>query len=181
MEHFGDGSDFDVSLTYVCEDQPLGTGGSLGLIAPPREPMLVINGDILTQVDFRAMLAYHQEHRADMTVAVRHYGIQVPYGVMECDGSVVKGLSEKPQLSFFVNAGIYLLEPSVFEFVPPNLHFNMTDLIQWLIGAGKLVVSFPVVEYWLDIGRPNDYQQAQDDVGNAGAPTPDAAENWRNP
>jgi dTDP-glucose pyrophosphorylase/CBS domain-containing protein len=164
MEHFGNGSDFDVTLNYVREDQPLGTGGSLGLITAPTEPMLVINGDILTQVDFRAMLAYHQEHRADMTVAVRHYGIQVPYGVMECEGSIVKGVSEKPQLSFFVNAGIYLLEPGVFTFVNVDRPFNMTDLIQWLISAGKTVVSFPILEYWLDIGQPDDYQKAQDDV-----------------
>jgi len=164
MEHFGDGRKFDVALNYVHEDRPLGTGGGLALIPIPNEPVLVINGDILTQVDFRSMLVYHQENQADMTVAVRLYGIEVPYGVMECEGSLVKGLSEKPRLSFFVNAGIYLLEPGVFRYVDSDRPFNMTDLIQWLIDAGKKVVSFPITEYWLDIGQPEDYQKAQIDT-----------------
>ncbi len=167
MEHFGDGHDFDVTLNYLREDHPLGTGGALALVPTPEEPLLVINGDILTQVDFRAMLAYHQEHRADLTVAVRHYGIQVPYGVMECEGSLVKGVSEKPRLNFFVNAGIYLLDPGVFAFIGADRSFNMTDLIQWLLRAGKTVVSFPIIEYWLDIGQPEDYRKAQDDAKGA--------------
>lgn len=127
----------------------------------------MINGDILTDVDFRAMLAYHQENRADLTVAVRHYGIQVPYGVIECEGSLVRSVSEKPRLSFFVNAGIYLLDPGVFRFIDASRPFNMTDLIQWLLGAGKTVVSFPIIEYWVDIGHPEDYRKAQDDVQGA--------------
>jgi dTDP-glucose pyrophosphorylase/CBS domain-containing protein len=166
MDHFGDGRDFDVRIDYVREDQPLGTGGALSLVARPQEPMLVINGDILTQVDFHALLAYHQEHVADLTVAVRHYGMQVPYGVVDCDGSIVTGISEKPTLSFFVNAGIYLLAPQVFEFVNRDQAFNMTDLIGWLNKAGKTVVSFPILEYWLDIGQPEDFQRAQEDVRN---------------
>jgi len=162
--HFGDGSSFGVELNYVNEDTPLGTGGALGLIDVPAEPMLVINGDILTQVDFRAMLAYHQENRADMTVAVRQYDIKVPYGVVECEGSRVCTLKEKPQMHFLVNAGVYLLEPSVYEFIPNGEHFNMTDLIQWLLDSDRIVVSFPIFEYWLDIGQLTDYEQAQNDV-----------------
>jgi NDP-sugar pyrophosphorylase family protein len=166
VEHFGDGHAFGVEMRYVNEDRPLGTGGALGLIAPPQETLLVINGDIVTQVSFRAMLAFHQEHQAKMTVAVRRYEVQVPYGVVECEGSQVRQLREKPQLGFLVNAGIYLLEPSVYEFIPHGQHFNMTDLIQWVLEAGQTVVSFPIREYWLDIGQHPDYVQAQDDVRN---------------
>ncbi|MDI9569363.1 MAG: nucleotidyltransferase family protein [Pseudomonadota bacterium] len=165
-EHFGDGSSFGVSLNYVNEEKPLGTGGALGLIDEPTETMLVINGDVLTQVDFRAMLLFHQEQRADMTVAVRQYDIKVPYGVIECTGAKVCSLKEKPEINLLVNAGVYLLEPSVFRFIPNGKHFNMTDLIQWLLDAARIVASFPIIEYWLDIGQVVDYEKAQADVGN---------------
>ena len=166
MEHFGDGRAFGVELNYVDEKQPLGTGGALGLMPLPNEPVLVINGDILTQVDFRAMLNFHQENHADMTVAVRRYEMQVPYGVIECEGVQVRGLQEKPEVGFLVNAGIYLLEPSVYQYMPQNTTFNMTDLIQWLLDAKRSVVSFPIHEYWLDIGQHGDYTQAQGDAKN---------------
>jgi dTDP-glucose pyrophosphorylase/CBS domain-containing protein len=167
-DHFGDGSSFGVELNYVNEDKPLGTGGALGLIQKPTEPLLVINGDILTQVDFRAMLAYHREHRAVMTVAVRQYDIKVPYGVIECEGSRVCALKEKPQMHFLVNAGVYLLEPKVYEFIPNGEHFNMTDLIQWLLDSDHIVASFPIIEYWLDIGQLADYERAQNDMQQRG-------------
>jgi len=166
IEHFGDGRKYGVELSYVNEDLPLGTGGALGLLTPPRETQLVINGDILTQVDFKAMLTFHQDNKADMTVAVSHYGIMVPYGVVECEGAQIRSLKEKPQLGFFVNAGIYLLEPSVYKLIPNGQYFNMTDLIRWLLDAGQTVVSFPIREYWLDIGKHSDYMKAQNDAEN---------------
>lgn len=164
IEHFGDGRKFGVDLGYVTEDRPLGTAGALGLMDTPSEPLLVINGDILTRVDFRAMFTYHQEHEAALTVGVRKYDLDVPYGVIESDGVFVQALVEKPLLNFFVNAGIYLLEPSVHRYVPNNYHFDMTDLIQRLLDDGQPVVSFPVLEYWLDIGHHGDYAQAQEDM-----------------
>ena len=163
-QYFGDGQTRDVELSYVTEDRPLGTGGALGLIEPPKETLLVINGDILTQVDFRAMLAYHKEHQADLTIAVRQYDVKVPYGVIECDGPTVRTLNEKPVMNLLVNAGIYLLEPSVYQFVPNGERFDMPDLIQRLLKAGRSVVSFPVMEYWLDIGQQADYERAQEYV-----------------
>lgn len=163
-KHFGDGSGFGVELNYVREDRPLGTAGALKLMDVPQEPMLVVNGDILTEIDFRAMLSYHQEHGADLTVAVRKYDLQVPYGVIECDGVSVRSLQEKPLLYFFVNAGVYLLEPNVYEYIPEGEYFDMTDLIQRLLNAKREVISFPIREYWLDIGQPADYEQAQVDV-----------------
>lgn len=164
MEHFGAGESFGVKIEYVREDQPLGTGGALGLIEKPDEPVLVINGDILTQVDFRALYAFHHGQKAEMTVGVRRYEMQVPYGVVDCDGPIIRGLREKPQVSFFVNAGIYLLEPSVFDFIEWNQHLNITDLVKQLIDAGRTVASYPISEYWLDIGRHEDYLRAQQDA-----------------
>lgn len=163
-EHFGNGQEFGVNLSYVAEDRPLGTGGGLGLLEPPRATTLVINGDILTQVDFRAMIAYHREHQADLTVAVRHYDFKVPYGVIECDGPVVRAMDEKPVLGFFVNAGIYLLEPVVHGFIPSGKRFDMTDLIQRLLREGRCVVGFPIREYWLDIGERDEYERAERDI-----------------
>jgi dTDP-glucose pyrophosphorylase/CBS domain-containing protein len=164
VSHFGDGSAFDVTLTYVNENQPLGTGGALGLLGRPTGPLLVVNGDVLTAVDYRAMLTYHQDQHAAMTVGVRNYVLQVPYGVIDCEGDRVRSVSEKPSRTFLVNAGIYLLEPVVFDMIPSGQRFDMTDLIQWLLQGGRDVVSFPIMEYWLDIGRHQDYVQAQSEM-----------------
>lgn len=159
--HFGNGQEFDVEINYVEEDRPLGTAGGLKVMEDCQETLLVINGDILTEVDFRSMLTYHREHGADATVGVRQYELQVPYGVVDCDGSRVRKLQEKPMLNFLVNAGIYLLEPTVYRYIPKGHRFDMTDLIARLIDKGRHVVSFPIVEYWLDIGHKADYERAQ--------------------
>jgi dTDP-glucose pyrophosphorylase/CBS domain-containing protein len=165
-DYFGDGKNFGVDIEYVEEDKPLGTAGALGLMKKPDKPLLVINGDILTRVDFRAMLNYHRKHKAELTVAVRQFAVDVPYGVIESNGAFVHRLREKPRYNFFVNAGIYLIEPSVHKFIPTDQHFDMTELIDGLIKDSRTVVSFPIVEYWLDIGQPIDYQQAQEDAEN---------------
>jgi len=166
MDYFGNGQAFGVDINYVNEDQPFGTAGALSLMDPPQEPLLVINGDILTGVDFRRIYAYHQNHKADLTVGVRQYDLKVPYGVIECDGPFVRQLVEKPTYNFFVNAGIYLLQPSAHAYIPTGKRFDMTDLIELLIAEGRSVVSFPIVEYWLDIGKHADYVQAQEDAKN---------------
>jgi dTDP-glucose pyrophosphorylase len=166
IDHFGDGSRFGVEVKYVTEDKPLGTAGFLGLMEKSQQPLLVINGDILTGVDFRSMLDYHEEHRADMTVGVRAYNLNVPYGVIESDGSVVRGVVEKPSLDLFINAGIYVLEPTIHRYLPASDRFDMTDVIRRLLELGRHVVSFPIHEYWLDIGKPADYERAQEDIKN---------------
>jgi NDP-sugar pyrophosphorylase family protein len=130
----------------------------------PEETMLVINGDILTRVDFQAMRDYHHEHQAMMTLAVRPYSFQVPYGVVENDGPYVQQVREKPHMTALVNAGIYMLEPEVYNYIPVGQRFDMTELIQWLLDDGQTIVSFPIHEYWLDIGQHADYVQAQQDV-----------------
>lgn len=159
--HFGDGRSFGVAINYVSEDRPLGTGGALGLMPRPTETQLVVNGDVLTEVDFRTMLLYHREHGADMTVGVSQYRFQVPYGTLEVEGPSVRALREKPELMFLINAGIYLLEPAAYDFIPAGQAFNMTDLIQRLLDAKHRVVGFPILGRWLDIGQLADYEMAQ--------------------
>ena len=163
--HFGDGSGFGVDISYVNEDEPLGTAGALGLVeTSEHEPVLLMNGDILTRVDFRAMLEFHREQKAELTVGVRQFDLRVPYGVVKCEGARVQGVEEKPTLNFLVNAGIYLIEPSAQRLIPAGRRFDMTDLIAELSARGRPVVAFPIVEYWLDIGRPEDYLRAQQDI-----------------
>ena len=166
VEYFGDGSAFGVRLNYLKEDYPLGTAGGVKLIKRTDNPFLVINGDILTGVPFQEMLNFHRKHHALLTVGVRKYDVEVPFGVVELNEVHVNQIREKPLFNFFINAGTYLLEPEVCDFIPSGRRFDMTELIQRLIEAGKVVVSFPIMEYWLDIGRHEDYAKAQEDVRN---------------
>jgi len=164
MSYFGDGCEFGVDLNYVSEDRPLGTGGGLRLVKENGGPLLVINGDIVTEINFQGLVDYHRQLGADVTIGARRYEFEVPYGVIDSDGPRVLGLREKPHLNFMINAGIYLLEPSVYRYIPSGDRFDMTDLIQRLIQVGRHVVTFPIVEYWLDVGRPADYRKAQQDA-----------------
>ncbi len=159
--HFGNGNGFGVEVNYVNEDRPLGTAGALRLMDLGDTPVLVVNGDILTRVDFTDMLACHLESGAMATVGVRPVEFVFPYGVVECDGSTVNSLQEKPHLTFLINAGIYLLNPTAYRYIPEDRRYDMTDLLQRLLTEGHRVVSFPVVESWIDIGRHADYERAQ--------------------
>ena len=162
--HFGDGEAFGVRISYANEDEPRGTAGGLRLIPRPDGPLLVMNGDILTRVVYQDMLRFHRKHGAQMTVGLRAYEVQVPFGVVECDDVRVTDLAEKPQIRLLVNAGIYLLEPSAWDLIPGTGRFDMTDLIRRLLDERQTVVGFPVIEYWQDVGRHEDYRQAQEDV-----------------
>jgi NDP-sugar pyrophosphorylase family protein len=165
-EHIGDGAAFGLSVQYRHETEPLGTAGALRHFdGGGVDPLLVINGDVLTTVNYRAMLEYHREHGAKLTVGVRQCSVAVPYGVVECDGSRVRQIREKPDLRFFCNAGIYLVEPSVCRSIPADRRTDMTDVIESMLAAGEPVVSFPIHEYWLDIGKLDDYERAQLEMG----------------
>jgi dTDP-glucose pyrophosphorylase len=165
-DHFKDGQDFGVDIRYVKEDQPLGTVGALSLLEETDEPLLVMNGDILTRIDFRSMLSFHREHKSELTIAVKQYEFDVPYGVVLTDGVSVKGISEKPVVRQFINAGIYLLNPSVKRIIPNGQHYDIPDLIQALLTQNRSVVCFPIREYWLDIGKADHYDQAKIDVAS---------------
>lgn len=159
--HFGDGHAFGVDISYLEEDQPMGTAGALRAAIQGEGPLLVINGDILTGLDFRAMLEFHKENHADMTMAVRRVENQLPYGVIEAEGAQVISITEKPMFHYLANAGIYLLNRAVCDYIPGESAFQMTELIAKLLQDKKKIVGFLVREYWKDIGKPEDYRQAQ--------------------
>ena len=163
-EHFGDGRRFGVEIQYVQEDEPLGTAGALSQLGKSKEPLLVINGDILTRVNIRAMLNFHREHQADMTVGVRQHELQIPYGVVETDGVKIISISEKPTMKHLMNAGIYVLNPEVCQLIPEHQYYDMSHLLGRLVGENRRVISFLVHEYWLDIGEIEDYQRAVTDI-----------------
>ena len=164
VKHFKDGSDFGVELQYFKETEPLGTAGGLAKMGSGPDPLLVINGDVLTSLDVRAMLDFHREHQALLTVGVRQYDIEVPFGVVETQGVQVVGIQEKPVLRHFINAGIYMADRSVCSLVPEGKRFDMPDLIKAVIQSGGRVISFPVREYWIYIGRIEQYQKAELDL-----------------
>jgi len=165
-EHFGTGSKHGVDIAYVQEDEPLGTAGALGLLEEADGPLLVMNGDILTRIDFVAMHAFHTEHQAAMTVAVKDHDLEVPYGVVDTDGLVIRAIHEKPRIRHFINAGIYILDPEVRSHIEPRTPVDMPHLVAKLVADGARVVSFPVHEYWLDIGHAATYEQAERDHGS---------------
>jgi dTDP-glucose pyrophosphorylase len=162
--HFGDGEAFGVRMSYATEDEPMGTAGGLRLMPRPNGPFLVINGDILTRVSYQDMLRFHRKHAATLTVGIRAHEVEVPFGVVEADDARVMDLTEKPRIRLLVNAGIYLLEPAAWDLIPAGLRFDMTDLIRRLLGEGQVVAAFPIIEYWQDVGRHEDYRRAQEDV-----------------
>lgn len=164
VEHFRNKAPGGMDIRFLEETRPLGTAGGLSLLADPGRTLLVINGDILTRVDFSAMLAFHREQKADLTVAMRRFEMQVPFGVLETEDIHLVRLVEKPVYTLNVNAGIYLIEPGVHALLPQNESFQMTDLITRTMELGKKVLGFPVVEYWLDIGTKCDYARAQADM-----------------
>lgn len=168
IDHFKDGSRFGVSIQYIHEDTPLGTAGCLGLL--PRDavqrPIIVVNGDIMTRVNYEALLQDHDRHTPAATVCTRQYDFQVPYGVIEHEDQRITNITEKPTQHFFVSAGIYVLAPQVVHSMAADTRVDMPDLLKSEITAGRSVRMFPVHEYWLDIGRMNDFELAQNDAAS---------------
>lgn len=167
-DHFGDGSRWNVSIHYIHEDAPLGTGGALGLL-PHEEidlPIFLINGDLLTRVDYRSLLDFHERHEGSATLCVREYESQIPYGVIQSEGHRITQIIEKPVQRCFISAGIYMLSPDLIRRVAPGERIDMPALLEREISAGRDVNMFPLHEYWLDIGRMDDFQRAQQEVLN---------------
>jgi dTDP-glucose pyrophosphorylase len=168
QDYFGDGSKWNTKINYIRESQQLGTAGPLGLFNEmPDSPIIVMNGDVLTKLNLQQMLDFHEEHKAPMTMAVREYDFQVPYGVVRMDKLLVAGIDEKPVHKFFVNAGIYILEPKILELIPKNEFFDMPDLVAKLIELNQRPAAFPISEYWLDVGRKADFERANGDFSEA--------------
>jgi dTDP-glucose pyrophosphorylase len=163
--YFGDGSKFGVSIEYVHEDKRMGTAGALSLMRNELEaPFFVMNGDLLTNVNFEHMLEYHLNNHAVATMGVREYDFQVPYGVVNIDDHHhITSIEEKPIHTFFVSGGMYILDTAVLSYIPDNVFYDMPTLFEKLIANKQKAISFPIREYWLDIGRMSDFEQANDE------------------
>ena len=160
--HFGDGTQFNCTIEYLREEQALGTGGPLGLLPPPSDPVVIMNGDLLTRINIAGMLDWHQELRADATIAVRSHATQVPYGVVESDGGLVVNLVEKPRLWHDVNAGIYVVEPSHVVAAEATHALPITSILDKILVCGGVVGAYHMQESWVDIGVPRDFLAAQE-------------------
>ena len=168
MEHFGDGKKWGVDIKYIHEETPLGTGGALGLLPKDEihEPLLLMNGDLLTNIDFKSLMKYHQETGGYATVCVHEYKHTVPFGVIESEGIRVSSIEEKPTYNHFINAGIYVLSEEIIKDSLSNEHIDVPTLLKKQISSKKEINIFPVHEYWLDIGRMGDYKKANKDVSD---------------
>ncbi|MHC8508130.1 MAG: nucleotidyltransferase family protein [Rhodospirillales bacterium] len=161
----GDGGAFGLDVRYLEEDRPLGTAGALSLLPEtPEHPVLVMNGDILTRADLRAMVRAHRQSAAAATMGVREHETQTPYGVITFDGDAIRTIEEKPIQTHWVNAGIYVLAPEALNVLRPGEPADMTDLFARLIESGRLAGGYPIRDYWLDVGRMSDLERARGDV-----------------
>lgn len=160
-DYFGDGARFGVKIEYLREANRMGTAGALSLL-PERltEPILVMNGDVLTKVNFNQLLDFHVKQGVTGTMCIQEYRFQIPFGVIKLNGCEIMGIEEKPTHKFFINAGIYVLEPEAVEMVPSGTFYDMTSLFERLVAAGLKTAVFPLREYWLDIGQLSDLEKA---------------------
>lgn len=160
-DYFQQGEAFDVMIEYIEEEKRMGTAGALSLIKKrPVDPFFVMNGDLLTQINFDRLMQFHIENKSVATMCVREFEYQIPYGVIETAGTDLLKIKEKPIQRSFVNAGIYVLNPEVFDYIPQDEFYDMPTLFDQLINKGKKTCVFPIHEYWLDIGQIDDYNKA---------------------
>lgn len=164
IDHFGNGERFNCNITYVHESERMGTCGALGLIKEPvNEPMVVMNGDLLTRMRIRNIIDFHNTQHATATMAVREYHFQVPFGVVELEGCDIQSISEKPEQNFNVNAGIYVISPEALRYIPRSTFYDMPSLFEDLKKADKRTVAFPLREYWIDIGCKEQLDKANNE------------------
>lgn len=166
--YFGNGSQFGATIEYSLEDKPLSTMAPLRLIDNLPDDFLVMNGDLLTDIDFKEFLAYHKEHKALLTVATYSRKQKIDFGVIDIDASklTATGFREKPETDLSVSMGVYALNRRILDFIPANEKFGFDGLMLALLEANEPIKVFPFEGYWLDIGRPGDYDQANKDVEN---------------
>lgn len=166
QDFFGDGSKFGVQIEYVIEEKRMGTAGALSLLSEkqkPKKPFFVMNGDLLTNINFEHLFDFHLKNKSKATMCVREYDFQVPYGVVNIDKGEIVAIDEKPVHKFFVSAGIYMLDETVLDSIPKDEFYDMPTLFELLIENKGKVISFPLREYWLDIGRLEEYKKANDE------------------
>lgn len=166
INYFQDGKEKGVKISYIEEDKPMGTIGSILLKEDfSHDDILVMNSDILTNIDFTDFYKTYKNTQADMIVATVSYKVNVPYGVLETvEGNKVVSLKEKPDFAYFSNAGIYILSKRVISMIPKDTFFDITDLMQKVIDLNNRLITYPINGYWLDIGKHEDFKKAQEDI-----------------
>lgn len=165
QEHFGNGNQKNLNIDYVWEEEPLGTIGSVSKIDNfIHDYVLVTNSDILTNLDYEDFFLRFKKEEADFAVVTIPYKVDVPYAVLETTNGNVMNFKEKPTYTYYSNGGIYLMKREVTERIPKDSFFDTTDLMEELIAAGKKVLSYPLNGYWMDIGKPEDFEKAQEDI-----------------
>jgi len=158
---FGDGKKFGVKIKYSFEDKPLGTMGPLCLIPGLKRTFMVMNGDLLTTLDYRKLISYHQSKKLSATIAVQKREIETDYGVLEYNKNYeLTKYREKPRLPYQVSMGIYIFEPEILDYIPRDKKFDFPELMNLLLKKGEKVSVYPSSDFWLDIGRPEDYRKA---------------------
>lgn len=161
IDYFEDGSSWGVEIKYLIEKEPLGTAGSLQLLGDSlTEPFLVLNGDVLTRVRLSNVMAFHHEHRAAATMCTREHTLTLPFGVVQTDGAELAGFKEKPTYRHQVNAGMYVIHPSLLPLLPVHVSMDMPDFLLLAQQNGHRVAVCPIHEYWLDVGRPETLEEA---------------------
>lgn len=163
-DYFKDGLNYGVEIKYIVEPKPMGTAGSLGIIPKnlrPKSAILVLNGDLLTTLNFRTFYDFHINAKYDFTLCGRPYEVKIPFGYPVVEGDIVTAFREKPTFTHYVNSGIYCINPSLINKVPDNGYFDMPDLIKAAINSGARVGVFPLREEFLEIGRPESYMKAE--------------------
>lgn len=161
--YFGDGKTKNININYIREDNPLGTIGALAKIEKyQHNSVLLMNADIFTNIDLEEFYNEFIESKADMAVASIPYVVDIPYAVLDLEIDKIKGFKEKPTYTFYSNAGIYLIKTEHINLIPKNSRFDATDFIQKLIDLNKKVIRFPILGYWVDIGKPEDFQKVQE-------------------
>jgi len=162
--YFGNGEKFGVNIEYIYEDKRMGTAGALSLMREQlTAPFFVMNGDLLTNLNFESMMDYHVKNEALATMGVREYDFQVPYGVVNVDGKEILSIEEKPTQHFFVSGGVYILESEVLKLIPNDNYYDMPTLFEKMIEKKMKSISFPIREYWMDIGRLEEFKKANDE------------------
>ena len=163
-DYFGDGGWLNASIDYIEESKRMGTAGALSLLkSSPESPFIVMNSDLLTAVPFDSLVQFHEETDAIGTMCARDYPMQVPYGVIEVEETALRRIVEKPVYSHFVNAGIYVLSPDALRHVVEDEYLDMPELFERVVMSGARASVFPIQEYWMDIGRPEDLKQARNE------------------
>jgi NDP-sugar pyrophosphorylase family protein len=166
QNYFGDGNQFGITIRYTFESKPLGTAGALSLIDfSLSEPFFVVNGDVITAINFDDFLNHHQVNGASATMCIKRFPIDIPYACVDFNEQYdLMGLREKPTFSYYINTGMYILDPSVLSIIPSDNFYDMTMLFQELVDRRLPTKVFTIDDYWLDVGKPEDYARAGKEV-----------------